>query len=707
MTTVSARAEPARRPVLRLNPGRWFEPWPSPGARPGYRSELQGLRGVAIGMVVAYHIFFSRVSGGVDVFLLISAFLMTGSFADRMERGRPLRIVRYWIKAFKRLLPPAVVTVVGVLVLMRLFYPAYRWREILAQALASVFYVENWHLAASSVDYYASDKSLASPLQHFWSLSVQGQVFLLWPLLFVLASLLARRFGWSVRRALTVVFGGVFVASLGWSVWATSHQQVHAYFDTYARLWEFALGSLLAIGLPVIERRWGFGPSSRGGLQPFRTLRVLAGWTGLVSMLAVGLVVDVEGAFPGWIALWPLLSACLVIAAGNTGTPWGVDHWLSSPPLRRLGDISYSLYLVHWPILITLLVIQDTARPGRLAGLVLVLVALRAGWVLTKHVDAPIRRSSTLATLQGRAVLVVLLSLVLGAGPALVMRQALDMQAARALAASAVDHPGAAVLTGGAAPTDPSVPPIPLPQDVPSDWVGTDRACSGRLAPDDPVLQAACGMTNGEEGKVIVVVGNSRAQQLNGALKPLAALGGYTIVAVLKGGCHYAFEGVDGACLDWNERVRDYLLHLRPRAVYTTTTFVPGGDQGEVAIPGMAASVTELTAAGIDVIGLRDQPRLPMNPIACASERSIEQCTIPTRGMLADEDLNAPLVLAAQRPGRFHPIDLTPWICPDGECPPVIGNVFVYLDAAHLSGVYAATLAPVLNEQLEASGWRW
>ncbi len=184
MTTSVAPHGAAERPAPSPRPtglAAWLRVDPP---RPGHRAELQGLRAVAIGMVVAYHIFLGRVSGGVDVFLLISAFLLTGTFASRLEKGAPLRVGRYWIKAFKRLLPPAVVTILGVLLLVRLFFPGYRWREVIAQALASTFSVENWHLADAAVDYYAVDRTQASPLQHFWSLSIPGQVFLLWPLLF-------------------------------------------------------------------------------------------------------------------------------------------------------------------------------------------------------------------------------------------------------------------------------------------------------------------------------------------------------------------------------------------------------------------------------------------------------------------------------------------------------------------------------------------
>ena len=160
---------------------------------------MQGLRALAVLMVVTYHVWLGRVSGGVDIFLLISAFLMTLSFTRKVESGKPLRLLGHWLHLLKRLLPAVVVVVLGVLVGTWAILPQSRWPDVLDQAWASLLYRQNWLLADSAVDYYAQDHSGASPLQHFWSLSIQGQVFLLWPLVFAGAALLRARSdaGWS------------------------------------------------------------------------------------------------------------------------------------------------------------------------------------------------------------------------------------------------------------------------------------------------------------------------------------------------------------------------------------------------------------------------------------------------------------------------------------------------------------------------------
>ena len=686
-------------------PGTDREPM-SPPLPAGYRRELHGLRGVAIGMVVVYHVFLGRVSGGVDVFLMISAFLMTGSFADRLARGRRPGIGAYCAKAFKRLLPPAVVTILLTVLLAQAFLPPYRLRGVLDDAVASVTYTQNWHLAAEAVDYYALDRSEASPLQHFWSLSVQGQIFLLWPLLMALGWLLVRWRGWDARRTLTVIFGVTFATSLAWSVWSTANNQTLAYFDTRARAWEFALGSLLALVLPLIERRFGFGPGTQPQTAGLRSARVLLGWSGLLSMLAVGFVVDVTGAFPGWIALWPTLAACLVIGAGRTWSVLGVDTLLASRPLAWLGDISYCLYLVHWPLLVTLLVVRD-GQPATLSeGALLVAVSLLLAQLLTAWVDVPIRRSAWLGARTWRQVAVIVLFLVVGLAPVLAVQARLDRQRAQAIDRIIGNNPGAGALLGDwGGPDDPAAPVLPLPQDLTFDWVELDKDCDASLLPASELLAEGCRQSaGGDPDKLIVVIGSSRIEQLMGALKPLAVAHDHTIVAVLLDGCPLGVEDYFTECDQWQAEVLDYLEELRPAAVFTHTTSIA---EEEFVPPGMGEAISRLSAAGIDIIGIRDQPRIPDEPEACTDQPMGADCVIGTEEIFAADDINADLAEYATGPGTLYSLDLTPWICPDGYCRPVVGNVYVYLNQSHISQLYATSLAPILDMELQAAGFTW
>lgn len=350
----------------------------------GYRRDIDGLRAVAILLVVVYHVWVGRVSGGVDVFLMISAFFLTGSFVRRMDAGKPLAIGSFLLSRFRRLMPAASVVLAATLGACWLLLPQTAWPQLWKEGWASLGYVQNWVLAGDGVDYYAHDSALASPLQHFWSLSVQGQVFVLWPLLFLVGVPIVRWTRRSATLVMSVLFGLVFAGSLAFSIWETADLQTFAYFDTRARLWEFAAGSLLALALPRVRLP--------------RILRAVLGWLGLVGLVVCGLVIDVRGGFPGYLALWPIISAALVIVAGTRPrnehpelSDLGPGRLLATRPVLALGRDAYALYLVHWPILILWLTVREHTQASFLDGLLIIVVSLVLARTVTLLVERPLR----------------------------------------------------------------------------------------------------------------------------------------------------------------------------------------------------------------------------------------------------------------------------------------------------------------------------
>ena len=216
----------------------------------GFRPEIQGLRAFAVLLVVLYHVWFGKVSGGVDVFIFISAFLLSLSFMRKINEGKLLNLLSYWLHVFQRLLPVATVVIAGTTIASFFILAPSRWSQTVTDATSSLFYFQNWNLAFSSVDYYAQNASVKSPFQHFWSLSIQGQIFIIWPLLFAAVAYFVRRFRGNLFTTAVFVFNTVFVASLTFSIVETDTNQGFAYFDTRTRLWEFAIGTLLAM-LPL------------------------------------------------------------------------------------------------------------------------------------------------------------------------------------------------------------------------------------------------------------------------------------------------------------------------------------------------------------------------------------------------------------------------------------------------------------------------
>lgn len=672
------------------------------GRKPTFRPEVQGLRALAVLMVVAYHVWLGRVSGGVDIFLLISAFLLTLSFVRKAETGRPFGLLAHWLHLFKRLLPAAVVVILGVLAGTRLILPQSRWPEVLDQAWASLLYSQNWLLAETAVDYYAQDHAGASPLQHFWSLSIQGQVFILWPVIFAgsaaLLALLRRVPALSrvnYRGVLALVFGAVFAFSLAYSVEQTATNQAYAYFDTRARLWEFALGSLLALALPY--------------LKPARVLRVVLGWTGLVAMVSCGLLLTVDRSFPGYVALWPTLAAAAIIVAGQTGSRCGVDRFLSSKPLVALGDNSYALYLWHWPVLVLALAATGVEAPNLSQGLGIVGAAVVLAVLTTRFVEKPLRDWHWPKRRAWRTAVVIVACGTVLAGPVAVWQTTLTAEESATAAQPRELTPGAAALAPKNAPVPvPEAKIIPGPAALDHDWAGIHAPCTGANATSNPILEGCRqAVPEGETTKRIVVLGDSHSQQYLGALAPIAAARGWELVTLLMPACRFGAESVERSaeCNAYNQASAAYVLEHQPDAVFTVASLTHEEAPFETEVPGYLEGVRPLADAGIEIIGIRDNPRFTFNMPECIQRNGPDapECSVSLEKSLASP---SPLESYAGQVQGLHLMDMSDFICARGICPGVVGNVYVYKDDNHLTRTYVESMIPMFEQRLlAATGW--
>ncbi|MBP2413732.1 peptidoglycan/LPS O-acetylase OafA/YrhL [Arthrobacter stackebrandtii] len=659
--------------------------------------EVQGLRALAVLMVVAYHVWFGRISGGVDIFLLISAFLLTGQFTRRLEAGRPLELLKYWVHLFKRLLPLIAVTLLAVLGAAWLFFPVSRWPDVFGQAWASLFYYQNWYLAAESVDYYAAQHSVASPLQHFWSLSIQGQIFILWPLLFAVAALLAKLCRLRIRPVLIALFGAVFAGSLAFSITSTATHQAFAYFDTRARLWEFALGSLLALLLPYLKLGRG--------------VRIVLGWAGLVAMFACGIVLQVGQQFPGYMALWPTLAAAAIIVAGFTDSRLGADRLLSLKPLVKLGDSSYALYLFHWPALVFYLVVSGNEQAGLVPGLVIVLGSVAAAILATKFIDAPIRRSPWIERKRRRAVTVILVCVALVATPLAAWQHQLNAanEAARqaVLSQAAPNNPGAiSLLPDYVDRTGPDAVLVPSQLDMPDEW---PRFEGGKCRSDGKEMLNICnnGIEDGE--KSLVVLGSSHAHVWNTPLLAIAKQNNWSVNSYTKGFCPLGDDlstGITESCQKFNEDTMSEVVALHPDLVVTTSTLT-SSEKGEPEVlePSWVAAVGTLNTAGIPVLAIRDTPRFANLVPECVEEspEDLSDCgSVRSELFAAVPPTDA---VAGSLPETTF-VDFTDYFCDATTCPAVIGNVIVYKDDNHVTSSYLKTMTPIFERELHtATGW--
>lgn len=651
-----------------------------------FRPEIQGLRALACVLVVVYHVWLDRISGGVDAFFVLTGFLLTGQLVRARARGR-IEFAPLWGRVIKRLFPAALTVLLVTVAVSIVVLPQARWLQTIREVVAATFYVENWRLALDSTDYFARHDE-ASVVEHFWSLAVQGQCYLVLPLLVALLGTVAARW---LRPALAALLAVIFAASLWFSVWLTAQDQPLAYFHSLARAWEFALGGLLALAL-----------DSTDALPRF--LRVLLGWAGVVGLVSCGLVFQVGTVFPGYQALWPTVSAALVIAAGATGSPIGADRILSTRPLRYLGDLGYGLYLWHWPILVFYLVARGRTEVGILGGAVVIATALALAAVTYHLIEKPVRDSAIgVRTRWGayRFAVLAMAPVLVAAG---VWQVASDhlVRSRTLVAGGDVDHPGALARTDGfvyQGANDANLVPSFIA--APEDWAWIDNC---EESPRGAGLLICTSTPTGPVTKRVVIVGDSHPTQFIAALLPVAEQRDWQLIVMSRGGCPFSVDSEidpnDTECRDWNSAAADEIVALHPDAVFTTASREVRIGLTETTPNGFVAQWWKLAEANIPVLAARDNPRYDTSPSACVEENGPDapQCATPRAELYSPDP---PYNQRDDIPPNVSFLDFSDYYCTPELCPPEIGNVLLYLDNNHLTASYLSTMAPIVDGAIE------
>ena len=690
------------------------------GRSPGYRYDLDGLRGVAIALVVVFHVFVGRVSGGVDVFLFLSGFFFVGSQLRRLERpGASLNPWWPLWRTLRRLVPALILTLAATVAGVVLVARHLLGTDLAEQVAASAGYAQNWVLYAQDREYAAASGD-ASPLQHLWSMAVQGQFYLLIIGLTVgLAALrrLASKWdggGWRLSGPAIGIIAAASLASFVYAAILVGVDQPLNYYSTFTRFWELGLGALLAVGM------------GRARLSGIAGAVVSA--VGLALVVVSGLVVDGAATFPGPAALVPVGGAALVVLGSGPA-----NRLLAARPLARLGGMAYSLYLWHWPLLIVSLAALGLDEPNLGLGVVVVAASLGLAWLTERFVERPLRQRARPPKAGERRAATAAVGL--RAQPAARGRAAGGVAVAAGLVAALatpvgwhgvvaneldddldpVAYPGALALYG--APVEPLPPKPDYPVLSSSQGMSWDDGCMGKGHEDTDRLPRKwrgpdwvdCVYGDPDAETTVVALGGSHTDHWLGALDPLGKEHGFRVFAVLREQCPSFvtdYEGVyaDG-CEEFNETVLGEVEELRPDLVFTTATRPLGAPPGP--IEGVPASYVTLwnwlLERGIPAVAVRDTPWFqdeegnPWSSSACVEAGGgIEGCSIPAEDFYLEEN---PAALLGEIEG-FTVVDPEPWFCPDGTCLPVIGNRYVYVDPNHVARHYAASLAPMLWESL-------
>ncbi|MBT0994593.1 acyltransferase [Cellulomonas sp. DKR-3] len=677
--------------------------------RRGLRLDIQGLRAVAVGIVLLFHAGVPGLEGGfvgVDVFFVISGFLITGLIVREVRRTGRLSLLSFYARRARRLLPATAVVFVAVTVGTLLVLPWTRWESIAGDLVASTLYVVNWRLAADSVDYLASDQA-ASPLQHFWSLAVEEQFYVVWPLVVVALAWWARRRRGSVSDGR--MLGGLLVIavpSLVWSVHLTSTQPGPAYFVTTTRLWELTVGAILAIG------------ATRAGALP-RAARRTVGWVGLAAIVAAVVLYDESTPFPGVAALLPVLGAAAVIAAG-CGDGEGRLRVLDPAPMQHLGAWSYSLYLWHWPAIVLATAVWGRAD-GSLplpVGLAAVAASVPVAWLAFRLVERPFHQSRFLSARLSRSGWLALVCIGVGLVAAGTLAYAAQREAdQRAEVVVAAEHPGAAVL--------PVTPPVewvpqapetsafsPSPQEALEDFpLVAGKDCNAEVNASAPV---ECTYGDPDAGTVVAVVGDSKMYQWMPALTELADRNDWFLKTNLKADCPFVAVPVQHddkpypSCRTLNEaRVPSVVDDPDVDVVLTSQvkqTACTDARCRTATAPAMRSALVDvfgrLEAAGKRVIVVADNqsPGMEVPECLAAHDEDPAACTFPRKAH------DVPTLLLAARDAQVPVTDVRPWICPAARCPSVIGGVLAYRQGSHISTAFAQSLTDVLGRGLAEQG---
>jgi len=643
----------------------------------GFRADIEGMRGVAVLLVVLFHSGVPGFAGGfigVDVFFALSGYLITGVILHELEKNGRLSFRNFYARRARRLLPAAGFAAVSTVVLGIFLYSPVELAKYAKWASYTSVYAGNYMFMRDALNYFASDVGM-NPFLHTWSLAVEEQFYLFWPALIALTLMATKS-----KRWLAVVLVAMSSVSLALCIFLTHYRAPWAFFSLPTRAWEFGLGGL---GCLLPERL----VRGKGAVAVF-------GWLGFTAVLAAGCLFSQQTSFPGFAAALPVVGTITVLIAGMTGIGTGPDALLGIAPLQYLGRLSYSWYLWHWPVLILAsLRFPGITWPGKLLAATVALVIANITFLM---IEQPIRFHPFL--MARPALSLGLVPLVAAAG---ISFSALG----QAIATRALHSEPQASFW--AAENDPRVL--------------FDAHC---LTASGSARLAECKYGERSSDATIVLFGDSHAEHWFPAVNQLALDNHWRLVTMLKSSCPAAdvdvfnttFRRDDRECVTWRKAALSRIADLEPHLVIISESDGPVADPARSARShaispeawksGLRSTFGYLAAHRVRTILIADVPRPGFDVPTCLSRAiarnvSAETCSIP-RSAAFNEEAREAEHAAISGFKNAHFLDFTDTFCTSQTCETMVGGQVVFRDGDHLTSAFSHSLAPLLEQEVAA-----
>ncbi len=688
---------------------------PPSSKRTQFRGDIQGLRGIAVGLVLLFHASIPGFRGGfvgVDIFFVLSGYLITGNLLREIRQTERIRFRDFYARRIRRLLPASIFVLLATVIAAVIWFPPLLLPGLAIDISSAGFYLSNIDFAIRATDYFAAS-TIPSPVLHFWSLGVEEQFYLFWPLILALATLRRKNQALKVFMVALVVFS----LSLTFANWLLPRNQPWAFFSLPTRAWELILGALLASGAGWLAK------------LP-RAMAAISGFVGIGLVLYSGITQNDPLKFPGLPALTPTVGAFLVIMAGSIKRVTLPSKILAFTPLQLLGKISYSLYLWHWPVLVIPQVVAgkhvSITERSLLALLSIVLAVLTE-----KFIERPFRKGFviSLKPLRNIALAGIVASLIalisFGADYAATadLRGKQDSESA-ADQRNFIDSLTIKSTPINTVPARPASIDFPVPANLQPNLLnaGNDRPitygdrCHTQM--NLPASTKPCIYGDITSNTEVVLFGDSHALAWFPAMNQVAKESHWKLLSLTMSACSPAdipaynpsTATLMQNCPIWRAASIERIIAAHPYMVLVASTggfatqangvLVKGADRNAVFTAGMGRTITQLKTSGAKILMMSDTPALSQDPLVCLSAHptSTLACATPVSRAISNDWIAVETHIASTN--AIALIKPQMWVCPTDPCPVVIGNLLTYFDPGHMTATFSQALAGQLKKAI-------